>query len=259
MNIKEYKVSIPTILYSVKKSGESEIFDIPNIYLGKTEDEIKIMNETSAAELIEMKYARMNFSGKESINADYLECIRCCAKSRDITSIDVKKPNANQKHITIYHVEKRDEIIVCEYSSDSHAKCLIRKCSPKNFFDLLEEELALFEGNKFLEKSYVVDSDILINCNQEDMKAKGIDQNTFNLLSGSTRGEKTFWVAKRMIFEKVVDCFSFISGKEGTLLMSVEYPIGNNNHIGTENVVFKPINKPDVLDKIRYIIMPRIN
>ncbi len=245
----EIIVKTETILYTVIKYCDSRMYGVPDILSGRNIADFPAIENDALDDLMQNECATMDFNGKVEIAQGYLDCIRDCAKCREVAGIDIKRPDGRQDHMTVYYMGKDSDCIVLKNIDGNFAGvCCIFQSSIEDLIDRVNDVVDVDSSGDLLSGEYRLESSIVKSGNKEIIRKCGCGESASQLISGISKGKITALITRKLHGDSEVGFFSAIWSEEGSMEMKVEY----SNFM--ENIIFKPLSKDEITSKVKEIV-----
>ena len=105
------------LLYLSMLCGADEVFGLPDVFHGKTDDEIKAYVDDTAIACADKKLCAADFEGRHNLNECVAATIRVIASADTITEIIIRNTRARQQRYLLYYKGK-DKAILFESGGD---------------------------------------------------------------------------------------------------------------------------------------------
>jgi len=105
------------LLYLSMLCGASEVFGLPDVFHGKTDDKIKVYVDDTAKACAIKGLCTADFEGKHSLSESVDAPVRAIATADTITEIVIRNTKARQQRYLLYYKGK-DKIILFESGGD---------------------------------------------------------------------------------------------------------------------------------------------
>jgi len=105
------------LLYLSMLCGAYEVFSLPDVFHGKTEDEIKSYVDATSKACADKKFYTADFEGKRKLNASIDKAIHIIAAADTITELIIRNTKARQQRYLLYYKGK-DKTILFESGGD---------------------------------------------------------------------------------------------------------------------------------------------
>lgn len=245
----KFRVRTETILYTVIKYCDQKLYGLPDILADRAISDFPSIETSALEDLMENGCAGMDFNGKVSINQDYIECIRRCARCREIAGVDIRRPDGRQNHMTIYLMDTRSDCIVLRNVDGEYAGiCGLYHGSLVELMRQINESIDAYENIENMPREYSIESSVVQRGKAEDIEKYGCDRTTADVIAGASRGEQTALVVKKLHADSEAGFYSAIWGNEICMEMKVKYEDWK------ENIIYTATSKSEIIRNVKKII-----
>ncbi len=242
-----FKASVKSILYTVLKSGENEIFGIPNMFEDRKLMEFSAIENEALAEMVHNGCADMDFDGKITISADFIEIVRACARCREVAVIDIRTDAAKQKHTSLYFVN--NGIISVENLDDIYGgMCSVGYVKKQQIIGWIEENIGKFGNADNKLKEIILESGVVSRCSIDEMMKSGCSQVQARYIKNVIEGKGKIIISRKIKNDIETQACSFICYENAEMEVNIIY------RENEEKIVFSPVNKDHIISKLSTVL-----
>ena len=189
------------LLFLSMLTGAKEVFGIPDIYFGKTDEEIRYMVEPAATSCREKEWYSVSFDGDKKLSSEMEQVINRVSFADSVTEIVLRTTNAKQVRYLLY-TKNRDTVVLQENESSNKLCVISDMFSLKTGLYVLFSQGCLVKGEteKFTVSRVELEEIRTAGKNKSGafralLREKNVDSVTTQLIAEATLGRAGYFSA----------------------------------------------------------------